>query len=135
MKKTKLLNPLANVKILVVEDNLDSLEVLQFYLTRIGAKIFPATSAKEGLEFLNLSEVTPDIIISDISMPFEDGYSFMKKVRNLPDEKLNSIPAIALTAFVSNTEEEKVLSAGFQKYHSKPFEPDLLVSQILELTS
>lgn len=126
-------NKLNHISILIVEDNVDSLEVLQFYLTKLGATVISAHSAQEGLNCLNFTHSLPKIIISDISMPFEDGYSFIKKVRNSPNEQINKIPAIALTAFVSNNEEEKVKAAGFQTYHSKPFEPNLLVSQILEL--
>lgn len=125
--------PLKNVKILIVEDNQDSREVLDFYLSRLGAKIHPAASAAEGLSYLTSADYLPDIIISDISMPEEDGYSFIKKVRNLPNQ--SSIPAIALTAFASSNDEKKVIEAGFQKYHTKPFEPNLLISDILEVIS
>lgn len=123
--------PLTDVKILIVEDNADSREVLDFYLTQLGAKIHSAASAKEGLSYLNSVASLPDVIISDISMPEEDGYSFIKKVRNLPGKK--SIPAIALTAFASSNDEKKVLAAGFQKYHTKPFQPELLISDILSI--
>lgn len=125
--------PLKNIKILIVEDNLDSREVLDFYLSRLGAKIQAAASAQEGLSYLTSTDSLPNVIISDISMPEEDGYSFIKKVRNLSGE--NKIPAIALTAFASSNDEKRVIEAGFQKYHTKPFEPDLLVSDILELAS
>jgi PAS domain S-box-containing protein len=123
--------PLENVKILVVEDNEDSLEVLDFYLTQLGAKIHPAISAREGMSFLTTTASLPDVIISDISMPEEDGYTFIKKVRNLPET--SELPAIALTAFASSNDEKRVLEAGFQKYHTKPFQPDLLISDILEV--
>lgn len=123
--------PLKDVKILIVEDNQDSREVLDFYLTRLGAKTYLAASAKEGLTYLTSEDAAPDVIISDISMPEEDGYSFIKKVRNL--QAKNSIPAIALTAFASSNDEKRVIAAGFQKYHTKPFEPDLLISDIRDV--
>lgn len=125
--------PLKNIKILIVEDNQDSREVLDFYLSRLGATTHLAASAKEGLTYLISEETHPDVIISDISMPEEDGYSFIKKVKNLPEK--SSIPAIALTAFASSNDEKRVIAAGFQKYHTKPFEPDLLVSDILDVVA
>ncbi|MBX7174229.1 MAG: response regulator [Pyrinomonadaceae bacterium] len=124
---------LENLEILIVEDNEDSREVLQFYLTQMGAKVYGAESAKEGLNYLKQTESLPNLIISDISMPEEDGISFIKKVRKLEKDQGGSIPAIALTAFASPNETKKILEAGFQKHHAKPFEPDLLINDILEI--
>jgi CheY-like chemotaxis protein len=87
------------------------------------------------LDYLITANQLPVVIISDISMPEEDGYSFIHKVRNLPDEKIRQIPAIALTAFASKTDEQKSLEAGFQLHHPKPFEPSLLVNEILQVIS
>jgi PAS domain S-box-containing protein len=128
-------NKLKNIDILIVEDNDDSREVLQFYLNQLGAKTISASSAKEGLDYLITTSHPPTVIISDISMPEEDGYSFIHKVRNLPDEKIRQIPAIALTAFASKLDQQKSLEAGFQCHHPKPFEPSQLVDEILEIVS
>ncbi len=126
-------NPLKNTEILVVEDNDDSREVLEFFLNQMGAKVHSVGSSKEGFSYLNSTESLPNIIISDISMPEEDGIVFIGKVRNLPDDKGGLIPAIALTAFVSSNDKKRIMESGFQKHHSKPFEPDLLVNDILEV--
>ncbi len=66
-------------------------------------------------------------------MPVEDGYSFISKVRHLANEKINQIPALALSAFATAENKEKAFASGFQKYHTKPFEPDLIISDILNL--
>jgi PAS domain S-box-containing protein len=133
-KLTAAHSPLKDIRILIVEDNQDSREVLHYYLSQMGANIFSAASSEEGLAYLNSTATPPDVIISDISMPVEDGYTFIKKVRNSTDNG-DSIPAIALTAFASNNDEKKVLEAGFQKYHTKPFEPEVLISDVLEVVS
>ena len=126
-------NSLKNVRILIVEDNDDSRDVLHYYLSDLGAQVHSVVSAQEGFDYLTSTQTLPDVIISDISMPEEDGYSFIGKVRNLPVEKGSKIPAIALTAFASNSDRIKTLSAGFQIHHAKPFEPDLLIRDILEV--
>ncbi|HRH41554.1 MAG TPA: ATP-binding protein [Pyrinomonadaceae bacterium] len=126
-------NPLKNTEILVVEDNDDSREVLEFFLNQMGAKVHSVSSSKEGVSYLNSTESLPNLIISDISMPEEDGFVFIGKVRDLSDEKGGLIPAIALTAFVSSNDKKRIMESGFQKHHSKPFEPDVLVNDILEV--
>jgi PAS domain S-box-containing protein len=128
-------NPLENIKILIVEDNDDSREVLSYYLNQVGAEVYPVSSPKEGLDYLSSTDKLPNIIISDISMPEEDGYSFIRKVRTLPLEKGSSIPAIALTAFASSGDYRKALEAGFQQHHAKPFEPEGLIADILKVLS
>jgi PAS domain S-box-containing protein len=128
-------NPLENVEILVVEDNIDSREVIQFYLEQTGANVRSFESAQKGFEYLTTTVLLPAIIISDLSMPEEDGYYFIKKVRGLPPEKGGNIPAIALTAFASANDCLKTAQAGFQKHHTKPFEGELLVEEILSLIS
>lgn len=126
-------NPLQNLEILIVEDNQDSREVLEFYLSQLGAKIHSAASSQEGYNYLTSGERLPEVIVSDISMPDEDGYTFLTKVRALPAEKGGNIPAIALTAFASASDTQKIMSVGFQKHHTKPFEPDVLVEDILSV--
>ncbi len=125
-------DPLKNIDILIVEDNEDSREVLHFYLNQMGAQVFSVNSAREGLNHLASSEKLPQVIISDISMPEEDGYSFIRKVRELPPGKGREIPAIAMTALASAYDRKKSIDAGFQSHHTKPFEPDELVNDILE---
>jgi len=123
--------PLDNVKILVVEDDADSREVLQLYLEQNGAKVKAAESASKAFTILRDSaEDLPDVIVSDLAMPEEDGYSLMSRIRKLPSEKGGVIPALALSAFAANDNKERAYSVGFQKYHTKPFEPDGIIEDI-----
>jgi PAS domain S-box-containing protein len=125
--------PLRNVRILLVEDNEDSREVLEIFMSQLGAEVTSAESVAEALEKLAASPALPHVLVSDISMPEEDGYSLITRIRKMPPEKGGSMPAIALTAFASNEDKRKILTCGFQKHHAKPFEPEILIKEILEV--
>lgn len=128
--------PLVEKKILVVEDDADSREVLQLFLEQSGATVQSAESAKIAMEFLTQpSNGLPDLIISDLAMPDEDGYSLLLRIRELPLDRGGKIPAIALSAFTTIESKQKAFESGFQIYSTKPFEPDRLVADILQLTS
>ena len=125
---------LDGIKVLVVEDDEDSREVLQLFLEQSGARVESAESAAAAWKLLTESEKdVPDIIVSDLAMPVEDGYSFISKVRHLNREEINEIPAMALSAFASSENKQKAYACGFQLYHTKPFEPDGIVKDILLL--
>jgi CheY-like chemotaxis protein/PAS domain-containing protein len=125
---------LNGVKVLVVEDDQDSREVLQLFLEQSGAKVESAESASEAWQLLTDSkEDVPDIIVSDLAMPVEDGYSFISRIRRVTNENVKEIPALALSAFASAENKQKALDCGFQLYHTKPFEPDGIVKDILLL--
>jgi PAS domain S-box-containing protein len=126
--------PLEDLRILLVEDNDDAREIMQIFFEQMGANVIAAESAREAMEKLRSNGNLPDIMVSDISMPEEDGYSLIGKLRRLPAEKGGRIPAIALTALVSAEDERKLLAAGFQRHHSKPFEPERLIKEILQIT-
>ena len=126
--------PLSDVKILIVEDDPDSREVLQLFLEQSGAQVRSAESALDAFNLLRASaKDLPDVIVSDLAMPNEDGYSLVKRIRNLPVENGGAIPALALSAFASQNNKEQAFAAGFQKYHTKPFEPDAIVQDILSI--
>jgi len=125
---------LENVKILIVEDDADSRQVLQLVLEQSGAEVKTAESARDALRLLAASENDlPDVIISDLAMPVEDGYALINQIRKLPENKGGKIPAIALSAFAAGENKQKAYSLGFQKYHTKPFEPDVLIEDILQV--
>lgn len=125
---------LKNAKILIVEDDPDSRQVLQLVLEQSGAKVKAATSASDALKILSASKTDlPDAIISDLAMPDKDGYALMSQVRRLAADNGGKIPAIALSAFAADENKQKAFSSGFQKYHTKPFEPDLLIDDILKI--
>lgn len=125
--------PLANVTILCVEDDLDSREVLQLFLEQSGAKVKSVESAAEAMAVLNKNGRVFDVIISDLGMPDEDGYSLISQIRQFPSEKGGQTPALALSAFTTKENKDKAFEVGFQKYHTKPFEPDSLIKDILAL--
>ncbi len=126
--------PLSNIKILIVEDNEDSREVLELFLQQCGAKVLSAESAQIAMNLLEAAKNDlPDVIISDLAMPIEDGYSLMKRIRRLPADEGGKVPAMALSAFASKDDKQKAADAGFQKYHTKPFEPDDLIEEIIVL--
>ena len=128
-------HPLDNLKILIVEDDEDSREVLELFLEQSGAKVQSAESAQKAMEILKSDNPALfDVIISDLAMPVEDGYSLMKRIRQLPVEKGGEIPSMALSAFASSEDKKKAAEAGFQHYHTKPFEPDEIIEDILKLT-
>lgn len=117
--------------ILVVDDETDARQLLVQALTHFGATVTTASSAAEALTEVSLKN--PDVIVSDIGMPDEDGYSLMRKIRALPDEK-SAIPSIALTAFSRALDRTRALSAGFQSHVAKPVELEELVTVIASLT-
>lgn len=126
-------DPLQKIRVLLVEDNDDSREVLQIFLEQMGAEVTAAPSAADAMKSFGSNGPPPDVLISDISMPEEDGYSLIKRIRRLPPQKGGRTPAIALTAFASQEDKRRTLSEGFQIHHPKPFEPDLLIREILEI--
>lgn len=128
--------PLHGVSILVVEDDTDSREVLHLFLEQNGASVKSAESALQAINLLRESNGDLfDVIVSDLAMPDQDGYSLLTNIRKLPAEKGGKIPAMALSAFASNDNKQKAAEAGFQKYHTKPFEPDGIIEDIRQLVS
>ncbi|HEY0141817.1 MAG TPA: ATP-binding protein [Thermoanaerobaculia bacterium] len=121
---------LAGVSVLVVEDNDDSRKLLETILTRSGAVVQVAESVPTALRIL--SGDWPDIVISDIEMPGEDGYSLIRKIR-LQEPPSRHVPAIALTAYTRSVDRVRALAAGFQTHMSKPVEPAELVAAVKSL--
>ncbi len=124
------LEVLDGLRVLVVDDDVDSLALVRFILEQCDAQVSATTSTRQAFDVIRLWE--PDILISDIAMPDEDGYSLMRKVRNLPGE-IAKIPAIALTALVKQEALARVLDSGFSTYVAKPFDPDELVKVVATL--
>jgi CheY-like chemotaxis protein len=123
-------NPsLSGIKVLVVDDNEDTLALTKLMLDLCGAEVTASSTAADGLEQVRMQRL--DIIISDISMPYMDGYQFIRAVRNLPADKAKHTPALAFTA--SNAPEYRARSfdAGFQAHLSKPVSLEVLVETIV----
>jgi signal transduction histidine kinase/ActR/RegA family two-component response regulator len=126
------LGDLSGVAVLVAEDNDDARKLLTTIFERCGATVEAAESVPAALE--RLSRFRPDIIVSDIEMPGEDGYSLITKVR--AQETTNGrIPAIALTAYTRSPDRVRALASGFQMHMGKPVEPAELVAAVKSLLS
>ncbi len=119
------------LRILVVDDDVDTLELITFILEEYQMQVTTAASASDALDSLTRS--LPHIMISDIAMPGEDGYSLIRKVRNLEAESGGHIPAIALTAFAREEDRILALDAGFQMHVAKPVDPFELVAVVAKL--
>jgi signal transduction histidine kinase/ActR/RegA family two-component response regulator len=122
-------NSLDGIRVLAVDDDPDSLEVLVSILRTQCATVVGATSAIEALELLQKER--PQIVVSDIAMPDRDGYWLMEQLRRLASEGGPNVPGVALTAFANPTVRERALATGFVAHLSKPFDPDQLVHTIL----
>lgn len=123
---------LSGVKVLVIDDEPDSRELINEVLTEYEADVITAANAIEGLELLKSRR--PDVIVSDISMPGKDGYELIREVRNLPAAHGGKTPAIALTAFARSEDRTRAMIAGYQIHLSKPVESHELIATIGSLS-
>ncbi|HMJ26158.1 MAG TPA: ATP-binding protein, partial [Pyrinomonadaceae bacterium] len=119
---------LDGLKILVVDDDPDTRDLVTTILTRCGGEVRCSESAADALRAFQ--EFSPDLLVSDIGMPDEDGYRLIKKLRKLKSKRARQVPALALTAYATDEDRSLALSAGFQMHLSKPIEPEDLVSSI-----
>jgi signal transduction histidine kinase/ActR/RegA family two-component response regulator len=122
---------LSGVKILVVDDEEDSRELLRASLAEYGATVITAGSAREAI--VALSRMVPDVLISDIGMPDEDGYELIRKIRKLDQANGGKIPAVALTAYTRAEDRLLALRSGYQMHFPKPIELGDLVSSVANL--
>ncbi|MEH1903270.1 MAG: response regulator [Nostoc sp.] len=119
------------LRLLVVDDDPDTRTLLTFLFELDGAEIVTAASAGEALEIM--SSFKPDVLISDIYLPDEDGYSLLLKARNLEAKRGRKIPAIALTASALDEDRKRASLAGYDIYRCKPVDLDELASVVANL--
>src|SRR5262249_5100877 len=121
---------------LIVDDEADARELIATLLKQYGARVTVASCAAEAFDKLRKGEADarPDVLVSDISMPDEDGYMLIERVRKLPPEEGGKIPAIALTALERPNDRIKALASGFSMHVHKPVEPEELAMVIANLT-
>lgn len=124
---------LSGVTVLVVEDEMDTRELIQMILEEYGAMVAAVASAKEAL--LALTQRSPDILVSDIGMPDVDGYSLISQIRAMQEPHKNLLPAIALTAYAGEYNQRQALKAGFQAHLAKPVDPEALAKTISSLVT
>jgi PAS domain S-box-containing protein len=122
---------LRSLRILVVDDDPDTLEVVREVLERAGALVTTVSSAPEAIEAL--AAAPPDVLLSDIGMPGEDGFSLIRRVRRLAPSSGGEVPAAALTAYTQAEDRRQALLAGYQLYLPKPIEPSELTAAIARL--
>jgi CheY-like chemotaxis protein len=124
--------PLNGLRVLVVDSDSDSRDLLRMVFELYGVETIAAPSAGEALEILK--QVKPDLLISEIRLPKEDGYSLMSKVKALEIAQQVQIPAIALTVYARESDRTYALSVGFERHLSKPFDIDELLEIVTCLT-
>ncbi len=122
---------LQGLRLLVVDNRADTCQLIASVLEYFGAEVTVALSASEGFD--RLEELKPDVLVSDIEMPGENGYNFIRRVRDLEAAQGGTIPAIALTAHAAPEARIQAFSAGFQMYLTKPAEPDELAAVVASL--
>lgn len=122
---------LADVSVLLVDDDADTLKFLSVLLADSGAKVQTAASSIEALEVLEWYR--PDVLVSDLAMPQGDGYSLIAKIRSLESSEVGQLPAVALTSYVRVEDRTRALSAGFNMFVPKPIEPAELITAIANL--
>ena len=122
---------LQGLKVLVVDDEADTRELIREVLKECGSEVILSRSAAEALEAIEQHK--PDILISDLGMPDEDGYSLISKIRALPAEQGGQIPAAALTAYARAEDRMRVLRSGFQFHLPKPIDSAELVTVVASL--
>jgi PAS domain S-box-containing protein len=122
---------LDGLRVLVVDDERDTRDLLDAVLTSCGAEVSTAASAAEALEQIGRGRF--DVLLTDIGMPEEDGYALIRKVRQLPPERGGKVPAAALTAYARAEDRVRALRSGFQTHVVKPVEPEELVAVVANL--
>jgi len=121
--------PLEGVRVLAVEDHEDSRELVRVALAERGAEMVVAASVDEALALLDHERF--DVLVSDVGMPYRDGYALVEALRELEHTRgRRPIPAIALTAFAGRDDRERLLAAGFQVHMAKPIDPDVLADTV-----
>ena len=123
---------LSGLKILVVEDDLDSQEITAFALESAGAEVIIANSGAEALEAIARS--MPDVVVSDVGMPEMSGYELMTQIRSLTPKQGGEMLAIALTAYAGELDFRRALAAGFQRHLTKPVDAYRLIEAVEALS-
>jgi signal transduction histidine kinase/DNA-binding response OmpR family regulator len=124
---------LSNVHVLVLDDEEDMRDLIAMILEHAGARVTRASSVEAALRAIAVDR--PSVAVSDLAMPGEDGYAFVKRIRASEDEKTRTLPLVAMTAFARAEDRHRVLTAGFQRHVAKPIEPLELVEALVEIAS
>lgn len=125
---------LNGIRVLIVDDEKDVRDFLTFALPQYGAIATAVTSAREVIK--EIEQFKPHVLVSDIGMPLEDGYSLIQRIRSDRDPATKKLPAIALTAYAREEDRQQAIKVGFQTHLAKPVDPEALaiaISRIVRL--
>ncbi len=122
---------LAGVRVLVVDDDGDARNLLRWILEAFGAEVWPAASVSAAIEAVRTTP--PDVILTDIAMPEQDGYDLLERLRALTGRRGRAIPTAAISAFTSERERARAIEAGFMAHLGKPVDPEALAEVIHHL--
>lgn len=121
---------LKNIRILVVEDDSDTREMILYILQGSGAAVIGVESAEDAMQLHE--KYSPDVVVTDIGIPGLDGYGLMAQIRADGERSGKRTPVIALTAYTSSVDHERAMAAGFEEYMGKPFNPADLIDAVLK---
>ena len=124
---------LSGIRVLVVDDHEDSRDFVRRVLEEREAEVITAASAAHAFELIRTAP--PDVLVSDLGMPDEDGFELVRRVRALGEEQGGALPAAALSAFTRTEDQERALEAGYQAHLSKPVDPAALIAAVARLAS
>jgi CheY-like chemotaxis protein len=124
------LSDLNGLRVIVVDDSTDNLELVEMILAQYHAQVTAVTSASEAFEII--THLQPDILLCDLMMPNEDGYWLIRQIRN-HNSVLKQIPALAITALASKDERPLIFESGFSEILYKPFYPEELIAVVWSL--
>jgi signal transduction histidine kinase/integral membrane sensor domain MASE1/CheY-like chemotaxis protein len=124
---------LSGLRILTVEDDKDSREMLELVLRSQGAEVVAVSSVRGALEVLDKNGWQPHVLVSDLGMPEEDGYDLIRMLRERQEAEIGQIPAIAITGYAGEQESRRAINAGFQKHLTKPIDWRMLIDSIAHL--
>jgi PAS domain S-box-containing protein len=125
-------HPLDHVRVLVVEDDPDTIDLLKAVLQNCGADVATATSARDALD--TFEHWRPDVLVSDLAMPEQDGYELIGQVRSRSSDRGGNTPAVALSAYARKEDQRRALAAGFQRHLAKPITPRELITVLASLS-
>lgn len=126
---------LKGISILIVDDETDARELLRAMLGDLGATVRPAASADEAIDILCNGGFATDVLVSDIGMADTDGFALIRRIRGMASEKMQSLPAIALTGYANHEDRVRALVAGYQNHIPKPVNSKALAAAIVQLVA
>jgi CheY-like chemotaxis protein len=133
VRNAQTVRELSGIRVLAVDDEPDARDLIGAVLEQAGAVVETAPSAALGFEAFK--RFRPDVLVSDIGMPDEDGFTFMRRIRALSSAEGGKVPSLALTAFASEEDRGKAIGAGYTTHLGKPVSPDALATAVANLAA